>query len=82
MGVPMSLITVAENQKMIVSGLCSGNMAIDLGWFEVATETGIERVLERLMADKRFRYEMASKGRALVDGQGPIRVASLMRNEE
>lgn len=79
LGVPMTLVTFADNQAGITSGLHEAGAAESLGWYERVTETDIAAAIEGLRGDAARRADMSARAGALVDGKGAARVVSVMR---
>lgn len=73
LGVPMVVLPIADNQRRAAEGIAESGAAVEAESVEHAVEAAIA-----LAADAGRRAEMARKGRALVDGRGAARVASVM----
>ncbi|MGD8272826.1 MAG: UDP-2,4-diacetamido-2,4,6-trideoxy-beta-L-altropyranose hydrolase [Desulfobacterales bacterium] len=74
MGMPVLVITIAENQRTVAEGLDQEGAVVNLGWYADITPTHISRKLSVLAKDKDLRAAMSKRGRALVDGRGNERV--------
>ncbi len=78
MGVPMAVLTVADNQGENAAGLSAAGAAVDLGQAGLATEAGLAEALGGLLADPARLVAMSAAGRGLVDGRGAHRAAEVM----
>jgi len=78
MGLPMAILILAENQKIIAEHLASEGVALNLPWHQEITAHGIAKALKKLMTDRDTRKEMCSKSQVLVDGEGSLRVVKSM----
>ncbi len=74
-GVPLVLVTLADNQRAIATSLGHAGLALDLGWHADVTAESIAAAIMALAADGPRRRRMAEQGRLLVDGLGAGRVA-------
>jgi UDP-2,4-diacetamido-2,4,6-trideoxy-beta-L-altropyranose hydrolase len=74
LGKPFLVIIAAENQRDIALGLDQAGVATCLGWHHEITERQIHDHLKSLINDTSLRREMSTKGQALVDGKGRLRV--------
>ena len=74
MGLPTLIITLADNQRSVAEGLEEAGAALNLGWYKQISQPEIRKALEKLAAGAKERAEMASRGRALVDGKGTNRL--------
>ena len=80
LGLPTAVLTIAENQQPIATGLHETGIAHSLGWFEEVTAADIAAVLNKLISNEAQRQEMSQRGQQLVDGHGAERVvAALLR---
>jgi UDP-2,4-diacetamido-2,4,6-trideoxy-beta-L-altropyranose hydrolase len=78
MGVPMLLVTVAENQQPVAAALDRQGLAMLLGSHETLRDDRIVAAVERLLAQPRQLSEMSRRGQSLIDGQGAARVVEIM----
>jgi spore coat polysaccharide biosynthesis predicted glycosyltransferase SpsG len=78
LGVPSIVITYADNQTGITSGLQKAGAAIHLGWAFEVTDALIERSLRDLIDDPALRARLSTRAQALVDGRGAERVVNAM----
>ena len=74
MGVPMLLITIAENHATTVDALAKQGCAVSLGWFHSATTNKIASAVNDLLRDSLRRQQLAENGHRLVDGLGVARI--------
>lgn len=79
LGVPMLLITLADNQAGITTGLHESGAAIHLGWHHAVGEQQIATCAAELFADPRRRSALGRAGLHLVDGQGGARVVGTLQ---
>ena len=75
-GVPLALVTLADNQRAIAESVGRAGLALDLGWHADVTPESIGDAVKALASDANRRQRMAEQGRRLVDGQGAERVAA------
>jgi UDP-2,4-diacetamido-2,4,6-trideoxy-beta-L-altropyranose hydrolase len=78
MGLPNTVLTLAENQRGIAEGLDEHGTALSMGWHSKVTQSGLASILQDIIFDRERREEMSEKGRRLVDGAGFERVIALM----
>jgi UDP-2,4-diacetamido-2,4,6-trideoxy-beta-L-altropyranose hydrolase len=78
MGVPAVLISVAPNQIPIAKGLSHRGCAIDAGKAADISPNEIAQSLRSLLRSEKLRTEIATRGRELIDGNGPRRVVSAL----
>lgn len=78
MGLPSLLITLSENQRGCAQYLNRHGIAISLGWQHKVQPSETAATLSALVDDPGRRAEMSSRGRKLIDGQGPDRVVQAM----
>ena len=79
MGVPMIIVTVAENQKTIAESLAAEGAAVNLGPHEHIDYHLIPKLLKDILQDSKKRGSMSDSGRTLVDGLGCSRIVSEMK---
>lgn len=74
-GVPPVVVAIAENQLLNIQGWRAAGFIEYAGWWE--EEGLLDRIASslRMIEDLRVREERAMIGRALVDGNGSLRVA-------
>jgi UDP-2,4-diacetamido-2,4,6-trideoxy-beta-L-altropyranose hydrolase len=77
-GLPALLASVADNQVPVARAIERAGAAIDVGWWEDLTETGIVEAVQRLARDASRRATMAAQAMALVDGWGAARVVDAL----
>ena len=80
MGVPMVLITLAANQVPGAESLAERGCAVLAGHGRESLPQTSSYVAD-LLSDDHRRKEMSSKGRLLVDGKGPERVAARLSKQ-
>ena len=78
MQLPSVLLILADNQRFNATGLDSAGATLNLGWHRDVRPAVLAHALQRLLAAREVRAEMAGVGRSLVDGNGSFRVAALM----
>jgi len=79
MGVPMAVVALAENQRLIAKNLAAHGMAIDLGWHDDLTSGSLTKSLRTLLEDFQLRKMMTSSAQRRVDGKGAARVVANLR---
>ena len=79
MSVPSLLVALAENQVPVARAMGDSAAALNLGRWRELTPDGIAAEVERLLADRSRREELARAARDLVDGRGATRVAAHLR---
>jgi spore coat polysaccharide biosynthesis predicted glycosyltransferase SpsG len=82
MGLPMLVLTLADNQQATAEGFEAHQAAISLGADISADGKKVSEVLGKLLVDKERRRSLSSNAQRLVDGCGASRVMSIMRGEE
>lgn len=78
LGVPMILLTLADNQRGIADGLQEADAAVHAGRADAPIDAEIIAAVRLLASDAGRRVRMALAGRRLVDGKGGERVARAM----
>ena len=78
MGAPAVLLVLANNQTAVAAGLNSAGAALNLGWHASLKATDIAGPLGDLLRSPDKRRAMTRHGKRLVDGNGAMRVASLL----
>lgn len=73
-GVPVAIIGVADNQRAVVEGIERRAAGVCLGWHDTLDLPTAADSIRLLLADPTRLAELASKGRATVDGRGVYRV--------
>jgi spore coat polysaccharide biosynthesis predicted glycosyltransferase SpsG len=73
-GVPVAIIGVADNQRAVVEGIERRAAGVCLGWHDTLDVAAAADEVHFLLADPPRLAELASKGRATVDGRGVYRV--------
>jgi UDP-2,4-diacetamido-2,4,6-trideoxy-beta-L-altropyranose hydrolase len=79
LGVPSLLVAVADNQRAVAQGLDRAGAARSLGRYEDLTEEKLAKAVRDLAESPTARAEMSARARALVDGQGVLRVVTEMK---
>jgi UDP-2,4-diacetamido-2,4,6-trideoxy-beta-L-altropyranose hydrolase len=79
LGVPMFLITIAQNQEQAVEAYRQRETAVTVGWFTVLSRDGLARSLRAVMGDRKLRQEIVMRAGEMVDGRGAERVVESMR---
>jgi UDP-2,4-diacetamido-2,4,6-trideoxy-beta-L-altropyranose hydrolase len=74
LGLPSIIVTLADNQRHIVSAVSKAGAASDAGPLDGGLDRRIADALSDLAADGARRARMAKAGAALVDGRGSERV--------
>ncbi len=79
-GVPMLIITLAENQHLLANGIGEAGAGISLGWHADINLEDIISPLRNLLRSPETFAAMSQAGQRLVDGLGASRVASWMQD--
>ena len=74
MGLPAVILTLAENQRGIATGLDEAGVTVSLGWYTEVSSLQVASTLMRLFQDRSLRRQMSQRGREVVDGLGTERV--------
>jgi len=80
MGLPSIIIVLAENQVPIAQKLSEKKAAVNLGWCEKISVHTLKQQVQRLLREPSLRRDMSNAGRKFVDGKGPERVITEIRN--
>ena len=80
MGLPMMLITIADNQVSLAIELERQGCALNLGWHVKLNTTQITNALSALIVNRQERAEYSEQSKRLIDGLGAHRVVQIMRN--
>lgn len=75
LGVPMLVLTTADNQRGNAEGLAGHGCAVNLG----DAPSGLPALLPALLQDADRRRAMSAQGMTLVDGCGALRAADSLR---
>ena len=78
LGVPTILVSLADNQVNICKSLAEADLVKYIGRSNVVTFQGFIKHISEVLQDKDWRFQVALKGQALVDGLGTYRVAELL----
>ena len=79
MGVPMVLITVADNQEGIGSGLAQAGAALSLGRSDGLSEKHLAKEIAGVLESSRLLTRLSEEGPGIVDGYGVNRVVEAMQ---
>jgi len=77
-GVPMFLITMAQNHEQTVRAWGNRGAAVNAGWFHQLKVPELRVQLTELIADRTSRRTLAQNAAQMVDGLGARRVVSTM----
>ena len=84
MGVPMALVSLADNQRPVASALAASEAALDLGFhpgpYADGAETALAVAVRAFLNDPPRARTFAQNARRIVDGRGALRVAALLSN--
>ncbi len=73
-GVPLLMVSVADNQRPIAAAIDARGAGVDLGWHEAVGADKMGAAVAEVMADASRLDALAESARALVDGRGAERV--------
>ena len=79
MGLPRIVFSIAPNQRPLAEAAAEHGVACDLGPARGLEPESVRDHVNALIDDVQARYEQAIRGRALVDGQGALRVAKVLK---
>jgi len=78
LGLPCIIIALAENQVRIVDELAKEGCIVSAGWYEDISHVDLFRMVSDIVSNPSLLKTLSEKARALVDGEGAIRVAKRM----
>lgn len=81
MGLPSLLVSLAENQRAVASGMTQAGAALNLGDHHELTSMRLAKTLTQELPRMTHRATLAQNGRGLVDGQGSRRVVDYMQKK-
>lgn len=79
MGVPMLVMSLADNQDQVVEQLSKVGAAINLGWHENLTCSKIAKEISKLLSGAKTREELSRCAQDLVDGNGASKVLGYLK---
>jgi len=79
LGLPNIVLVLAANQAPIAHGLHAAGVSLNLGPLASVNADQLAQAIAELLEDSDAREAMGRRGRALVDGHGPRRVAQAIR---
>jgi spore coat polysaccharide biosynthesis predicted glycosyltransferase SpsG len=71
-------LVIAENQRAIAEELGAAGVVFNMGWHEGVIADRIASTVDGLLYSSFRRLRMSQRGRALVDGKGAERVATVL----
>lgn len=74
MGLPTSIIVLADNQAPNAEWLQRDGFALNLGYYKQVSSRDIHEGISRLINDQALRSTMSKHGREIVNGTGPSEV--------
>jgi UDP-2,4-diacetamido-2,4,6-trideoxy-beta-L-altropyranose hydrolase len=77
-GTPQATVVLAENQRPAAAALAAQGLSAALGWHADLTPESVVPVVGALIDDRSRRADLATRGRALIDGRGALRVLEAM----
>jgi UDP-2,4-diacetamido-2,4,6-trideoxy-beta-L-altropyranose hydrolase len=80
MGLPVLVITMANNQAAIAEAMGAAGAAIPLGWHSDLSARSIANEIYNLVVNDQVRHGISLSARTLVDGYGADRVAQILLN--
>jgi UDP-2,4-diacetamido-2,4,6-trideoxy-beta-L-altropyranose hydrolase len=80
MGLPNSIVVLAENQSQVAEVLQKRGTAINLGWCRSNAASELREVVEDLIHDRERRSQMSFEGRLMVTGTGAQLVTEAILN--
>lgn len=82
LGVPMLVISIAENQRGLVQGLGAVGAAVVIGQSDATDVATLGQQIAAVRADGPLRQALSTAAQQVVDGLGVQRVLAAMRGEE
>jgi UDP-2,4-diacetamido-2,4,6-trideoxy-beta-L-altropyranose hydrolase len=79
MGIPMLLVTMAENHARTADEFARRRLALSAGWYDQLTVKELSCVIEDFLSDNARQREMSQDGSRLIDGCGAERVVAAMQ---
>ncbi|WP_020470182.1 UDP-2,4-diacetamido-2,4,6-trideoxy-beta-L-altropyranose hydrolase [Zavarzinella formosa] len=79
-GVPMIVVTVADNQENLAKAIHEAGLAVNLGWPDSTSPEQKHDVIHRMIGDATRRQAMSEAGRRTVDGWGVTRVVQTLQS--
>jgi spore coat polysaccharide biosynthesis predicted glycosyltransferase SpsG len=76
LGVPMLIVSLAENQLRVAHALQLAGAAVYVGDHLSLTAASITEILDRVRAAPELRRRLSSQASQLIDGQGAARVVN------
>jgi len=82
LGIPMLLVTIAENHDHTAREFKDQRLAFSLGWYNQLSFRKLASLIQQFLDDEEGRSRQAIRAAARFDGLGPSRIlASLMKHE-
>jgi len=78
MGIPMFLITIADNHVLTGEEFAAQELAVNLGWYKQYTLETLVEPIKGFLKDSQRRRKIAQNALSQVDGQGAKRVVEAM----
>lgn len=79
LGVPMMLVTIAENHASNAEAYASQQLALSLGWCARDGEAAIASKIQSFIRDPELRRKLAQNAYDRIDGKGAARIADAMK---
>jgi spore coat polysaccharide biosynthesis predicted glycosyltransferase SpsG len=79
MGIPMLLVTMAENHARTADEFARRRLALSAGWYDQLTVKELSCAIEDFLSDNARQREMSQDGSRLIDGCGAERVVAAMQ---
>jgi len=81
MGLPSTMLVLAENQHAVAENLGAADWLINLGWHQRVSSSQLMQAIHRLIFSPGQRAEMVRKGQDIIDGSGTRRILKEMSSE-
>lgn len=78
MGIPMFLLTIADNHVLTGEEFAAQQLAVSVGWYKQFTPESLAKPIQSFLKDSQLRRKLAQKALSQVDGQGAKRVIEAM----
>ena len=79
LGIPMMLVTIAENHARNAEEYAAHDLAVSLGWCAKLDPGAVSASIESFLRDPALRRRIAQNALTRIDGTGAVRVAQAMK---
>jgi UDP-2,4-diacetamido-2,4,6-trideoxy-beta-L-altropyranose hydrolase len=82
LGLPAVTVAIADNQRMIGEESARAGTSVHLGDASMLSPEALVEAVTLLLADGKHLEQMSTSGRALVDGEGSLRLTVILSEEK